>query len=120
MSHPKGESKMKQNESDKKELRKKGPPPNEVTDLALKHILEKRDLTLGMLVENISKELGLDKDKIVEELMLAREEKKIRIREAKPYSTLIGYATSPYAYWFWGLIAATLVSLALISVTSGL
>ncbi|MDG6906025.1 MAG: DUF1616 domain-containing protein [Nitrososphaerota archaeon] len=44
---------------------------------------------------------------------------KINLTEEKPYSSLYSYAISPLSLWYWGAVGATLLSLVLISVTSG-
>ena len=49
-----------------------------------------------------------------------KSENKIDLVEETPYSKLFAYALSPLSYWYWAAVAATLLSLALISVTSGL
>jgi hypothetical protein len=83
-------------------------------------VFDKKNVTLAELVDDLSLQLHLERDQVIQELMRAREEKKIRIEEAKPYSSLREFVFSPYAFWFWTLIASTFVSLVLIFVTSGL
>lgn len=45
--------------------------------------------------------------------------KKVSLLEREPYASFSSYATSPLSLWFWSAAGATLLSLALIFVTSG-
>ena len=79
-----------------------------------------KEAPLSSLVSDLSKEPGYDQDRVVEGLMRLQSSGKITVSEAKPYSSLGRYAFSPRSLWFVGAVVATLLSLALISVTSGL
>ncbi len=78
-----------------------------------------KETTLSSLVTDLSKEPGYDRDRAVEGLMRMQSSGKITVSERKPYSSLGRYALSPQSLWFEGAVVATLLSLALISVTSG-
>lgn len=86
--------------------------------LVLKRASE-RETSLTELVDGISHELSLRRDTVARGMMTLLDEKKIRIMESSPYVSLGSYVLSPYSLWFWGALVSTLISLSLISVTSG-
>lgn len=87
-----------------------------------KVILQKaseKESSLSELVDQISRGFGAKSETVARGVMKLLDEKKIRITEGRPYSSLAGYALSPYSLWFWGPLVSTLVSLGVIFVTSG-
>jgi len=74
---------------------------------------------LTELVDQLSRELSLKSDTVARGVMKLLDEKKVRITESSPFAGLGGYVVSPYSLWFWGALASTLLSIGLISVTSG-
>jgi hypothetical protein len=78
-----------------------------------------KETTLSSLVSDLSKEQGYNRDRVMEGLMRMQSSGTITISEREPYSSLGRYALSPHSFWFVGAVIATLLSLALISVTSG-
>ena len=77
------------------------------------------DTNLTGLVDQLSRELGLKPDTVARGVMKLLDEKKVRMTEGSPYVGLGAYVMSPYSLWFWGALASTLLSIGLISVTSG-
>lgn len=74
---------------------------------------------VGELVEALRGELGLKRDAAVQGLMKLVEEKKVSLVESEPYASLTSYAFSPLSLWFWGALTAVILSVSLITVTSG-
>jgi hypothetical protein len=72
------------------------------------------------LVPYLQNELHYDRDRITARLIDMKSENKINLVEETPHSKSSAYALSPSSYWHWTAVAATLLSLALISITSGL
>ncbi len=77
-------------------------------------------MRLKDLVPYLEGELHYDRDRITARLIDMKSENKINLVEETPYSNLLAYALSPSSYWYWAVVAATLLSLVLISITSGL
>jgi Protein of unknown function (DUF1616) len=88
-------------------------------DLAIDRLTGKDAVPLPVLVGDLSRDLGYTKDKVAAGLMGLQSRKLIVISEGKPYASFSSYAASPLSVWFWGAVGATLLSLALFSVTSG-
>ncbi len=78
------------------------------------------DVSVESLVSSIQQELGYSRDRVLSRIMELNEEKKITLIESKPYDSLTSYTFSPYSLWFWAALLATLASLGLIFVTSGI
>jgi hypothetical protein len=78
------------------------------------------EITLSDLVKQLNQDLGYDSDRISRKLVKLTEDNKIKLIEKKPYLTLESYILSPYSVWFWAIIVSTLVSFALIFVSSGI
>lgn len=74
---------------------------------------------LGELVNELSKETGCSPDGAAQVMMALESRGLVEISEGEPYTSLAGYAASPLSSWFWGALAATAVSLALLLATSG-
>jgi hypothetical protein len=77
------------------------------------------DVDLASLVDEITREGGYDRDRVIRKLMELDEGKKIYLEEKSPYRSMFDYARSPLSLWFWGALLATLLSLALTTVSSG-
>lgn len=93
--------------------------PSGLDAVVLEDISEK-EVTLSALVSDLSKRLGYDADRVIIGLMDLQSRKKIAINEKKPYASFASYILSPLSLSFWGSLAVTLLSVALIFVTSGL
>lgn len=78
-----------------------------------------QEIQLGVLVEELKDELHYSKDRIVSKLIDLKSDNKIELVEKEPYNKLSSYAFSPSALWYWFSLVATLLSLALISVSAG-
>jgi len=68
----------------------------------------------------LSKETGYTRDEIAKELIRLVRKKELSISEGSSYKALLRYATSPYNLWFWGTISATVLSVFLAAISSGL
>ena len=94
-----------------------------MSEISLERLVLQRasegETSLTELVDQISRELRLKRDNVARGVMKLMDEKKIKIMESKPYVSLGGYTLSPYSLWFWGALVSTVISLGLISVTSG-
>jgi len=105
----------------KKQQRQQTTAPAVVGDgidsLALKRI-HAGDVDLSTLVGELVRETGYNRDRVLRKLMDLEEGKKLFLEE-KPYRSLFDYARSAPSLWFWGALVATLLSLALTTVTSG-
>jgi uncharacterized membrane protein len=77
-----------------------------------------REVSASSLVAEL-KQQGLQPDKAVGALIGLQKKKQVAIEEAKPYSDLASYAWSPLSLWFWAALGAVALSVALVSVTSG-
>ena len=77
------------------------------------------ELTAGDAVARATQGTGAPAWVATRALYSLLDEKKIRIVEDRPYVSLASYALSPFSLWFWGALVSTLISLGLISVTSG-
>jgi Protein of unknown function (DUF1616) len=62
---------------------------------------------------------GYGTDAAVEALISLQGQKKVAVVEPKPYASVAAYALSPLSTWFWAVVAAVALSLALTAVTSG-
>jgi uncharacterized membrane protein len=76
--------------------------------------------TLSKLVKEISGELDCNPDRVIAEIIRLRANGKIRVSEQAPYRKLVEYLLSPLSLWFWELVLATLLSMALLFASSGL
>ena len=75
---------------------------------------------LNELVTYLEGELSYcDKTRIISKLMEMKTLNKIDLVEEKPYAKLSLYMFSPSSYWYWLAVLSTVLSLALISVSSG-
>ncbi len=81
--------------------------------------IRQADLDLSSLVEELVQETGYSRDRVINKLMDLEENKKVSLEEAAPYQSIFAYAISPLSLWFWGALLATLLSLGLTAVTSG-
>ena len=82
-------------------------------------ISESDSATLGSLSRDVQSKLGYKTDRVLKRLMELEEAKKIKIEEKAPFKSLGKYASSPIALWFWVAVFATMLSLGLIFVSSG-
>jgi len=62
---------------------------------------------------------GYSTDDSVRAVIALQREGKATMHEARPYAGLFGYAVSPISMWFWAAVVSVLLSMGLISVTSG-
>jgi hypothetical protein len=76
-------------------------------------------IELTKLANELERDLGYSRDRILRRIMQMKDSGKIRIVESSPYSSLAAYFFSPMNLWFWAAAFATIVSLLLISFTSG-
>jgi hypothetical protein len=88
------------------------------TEASILRRLANGDVSVATMVEGLGAE-GYTTDESVGGLLALQRDKKLTVQEAKPYSSLGSYAWSPLSLWFWAALGAVMVSLALISVTSG-
>jgi hypothetical protein len=86
---------------------------------ALERLAGKEAVPLMALVDDLSKDLGYGRDKVVEGLMGLQSRKAIVLSEKAPYASFWGYALSPISVWFWAAAGATLLSVAFVFATSG-
>jgi len=70
------------------------------------------------VVEGLGSE-GYKTDESVKALLSLQGSKRVVVEEARPYSSLSAYIWSPLSIWFWAAFGAVILSVALISVTSG-
>ena len=70
------------------------------------------------VVEGLRSE-GYKTDESVKALLSLQSSKRVVVEEARPYSSLSAYVWSPLSVWFWAALGAVILSVALISVTSG-
>ena len=96
-----------------------GQEPSVLDRRALERLAGKEAVPLTALVDDLSKDLGYGRDKVVEGLMGLQSRKAIVLSEKAPYASFGGYALSPISVWFWASVGATLLSAALIFATSG-
>ena len=73
---------------------------------------------VGAVVEGLRSE-AYKTDESVKALRALQKSKRIAVEEARPYSSLGAYVWSPLSLWFWAALGAVVLSMALISVTSG-
>jgi hypothetical protein len=76
------------------------------------------ETTVAGVVGRVASE-GHHTDEAVGALLALERDKKVTVQESKPYTTLASYAWSPLSVWFWAAVGAVAVSLAVITVTSG-
>jgi Protein of unknown function (DUF1616) len=76
-------------------------------------------IDLADLVREIESELGYGRDRVLQRILEMKDNKKIRLKEATPYSSFVAYLFSPFSMWFWLATAAVLLSCLLIFVSSG-
>jgi hypothetical protein len=62
---------------------------------------------------------GYSKDDSVKTVIALQRAGKASLREAKPYASIFSYAASPLSLWFWAAAFSVVLSMGLISVTSG-
>jgi len=77
-------------------------------------------IELSKLVDELARELDYPRDRIIAALMELNEKHEVKLAEKSPYRSLSSYALSPASLWYWAAVGATLLSLGLIFVTSGL
>ena len=80
--------------------------------------LENGETTVARVVSRLASE-GLRTDEAVSALLALERNKKVTVQESKPYGSLTSYAWSSNSIWFWAAFGAVAISLALITVTSG-
>ena len=76
------------------------------------------ETTVAGVVGRMASE-GHGADEAVGALLALERDKKVTFQESRPYASLTAYAWSPLSVWFWAAVGAVAVSLAVISVTSG-
>jgi uncharacterized membrane protein len=91
--------------------------PNPLQESALRK-LAGRQLPASALVAELQKD-GVKRDDAVKAIMQLEASRKVKLVEPKPYSTLPAFALSPLSVWFWGALAAVLVSVSLTAVSAG-
>jgi hypothetical protein len=97
-------------------------PTQELQDSVERAILERvkgNELRVAELIANVSRETAQTMDDAVVGLIRLQTEKKVVMKESRPYVTLAGYTFSPYSLWFWAALVSTLLPLGLIYVVSG-
>jgi Protein of unknown function (DUF1616) len=87
--------------------------------MAIERLAGKEAVSLPVLVGDLSRDLGYTTDEVTEGLMALQSRKVIVIAEKSPYASLASYAVSPISLWFWAAVGATILSVLLLSVTSG-
>ena len=70
------------------------------------------------VVEGLGSE-GYKTEESVKALLSLQSSKRVVVEEARPYSSMSAYIWSPLSFWFWAALGAVILSVALISVTSG-
>jgi len=80
--------------------------------------LESGEATVDGVVGRLASE-GHRRDEAVKALLALERDRRIMVQESKPYPSLASYTWSPLSVWFWAAVGALAVSLALITVTSG-
>lgn len=83
----------------------------------LRH-LDGAGVSVAAVVEGMRSE-GYKTDESVQALLALERDNKVSIEEARPYSSLSAFALSPLSIWLWAALGAVALSVALISVTSG-
>jgi hypothetical protein len=76
-------------------------------------------LTIMSLVNDISSQYNLKPIDISRELRALERDGSVNLIERARYTSLRGYALSPYANWFWPAVFATMLSLILVIITAG-
>jgi hypothetical protein len=76
------------------------------------------ETTVAGVVGRLASE-GHGTDEAVGALLALERDNKLTVQESRPYTSLASYTWSPISIWFWATVAAVAVSLALITVTSG-
>lgn len=95
----------------------KGWQPSK-SEAALLGRLSDGGVTVGAVVQGLGSE-GFGTDEAVRAILSLRDNRKVVVVEAKPYSTLGSYLWSPLSLWFWAALGAVALSLALTTVTAG-
>ena len=75
-------------------------------------------VSVRSVVEGLRSE-GYKTDESVKALLALHRNKMVAVEEERPYSSLGAYLWSPLSLWFWAALGAVALSVALISVTSG-
>lgn len=96
-----------------------GRGPSRLDDMAIEKLSGKEAVPLPVLVGDLSRDLGYTTDKVTAGLMGLQSRKLIVVSERTPFASFSSYAGSPISLWFWGAVGATILSLAFLSVTSG-
>jgi len=76
------------------------------------------ETTVAGVVGRLASE-GHPRDEAVKALLALARDGNVTVQESRPYASLATYAWSPISIWFWAAVGAVAVSLALITVTSG-
>ncbi len=87
--------------------------------IILAKMSQREPITLGRLVKETSGALGQGPDRVVAEIMRLQAEGRLRVTESSPYKTLPRYLFSPYSFWFWEVVVATLSSMGSVLLLSG-
>ncbi len=93
--------------------------PQGIEELGLQLSSRDEGIRLEDLVTELKRELRYDQDRIIRKLVAMNEANKIRLDEERPFLSFGSYLLSPLSFWFWGALLATLLSFALIFVSSG-
>lgn len=96
-----------------------GDSKGSIEELALQKISQDGGMALSKLVDEIERDLGYSRDRIVRRIIEMRDTKKIRMQEREPYASIGSYFFSPTSLWFWAAALATVVSFMLIFFSSG-
>lgn len=88
--------------------------------LTMEKLGAKEAVPLPALIADLSNDLGYTKDGVTEGVMGLQSKKVIIITEKTRHASFTSYARSPISLWFWAAFGATLLSVALVFVTSGL
>ena len=96
-----------------------GGSPKNLAALAIEKCSEK-EIILSDLVRELKGDLACSTNGITGKLIELKEGNRIRLVEKSPYLSLGQYIVSPYSLWFWAAILSTVISFALVIVTSGI
>ncbi len=98
------------------------PDDSIIKEQIASRLLEKSShekIPVAKLVKDVSSELACKPDKIISEIIRLQRDNKILISEPSAYRRFRDYLRSPISLWFWELVVATIVSLGLVSASSG-
>jgi hypothetical protein len=96
------------------------PISSGIEEIALRLVsADGSNATLPALIDEVTSQSGYSRDRVVRRLMDLSQRGRIVLVERRPYSSFASYVLSPNSLWFWGAFIATLLSLGLIFVTSG-